>query len=138
MTKNSKQTLIGLGSFLAVLVIIVLLSSNANRTRGLRADVLSARRGEPGQAIVFTISVRDTKGRVTGVEVNFGDGRVEQVDVDGEKCGTPLSRAFDLTHQFDFTGYTTVVAKVRTGGCGAKSEQVEAIRTIQIKEVRRR
>lgn len=138
MTRGARQTLIGLGGFLVVLVVIVVLSSNANKTQGLRADVLSARRGEPGQAVVFTVSVRDTKGRVTGVEVDFGDGRVEQVDVDDEACGAPLSRAFDFTHQFDFTGYTTVVAKVRTGGCGSKSEQVEAVRTIQIKEVRRR
>lgn len=137
MSKGSKQTLIGLGGFLVVLVVIVVLSSNANRTQGLRADVLSARRGEPGQAVVFTVSVRDTKGRVTGVEVDFGDGRVEQIDVADETCGAPLSRAFDLTHQFDFTGYTTVIAKVRTGGCGADPEQVEAIRTIQIKDVRR-
>ena len=137
MTRGSKQALIGLGGLLAVLVVIVVMSSNANRTQGLRADVLSARRGEPGQAVVFTVSVRDTKGRVTGVDVDFGDGRVEQVDVSDEECGSPLSRAFDLTHQFDFTGYTTVVAKVRTGGCGADPEEVEAIRTIQIKDVRR-
>ncbi len=137
MTKGSKQTLIGLSGFLAVLVVIAVMSSNANRTQGLRADVLSARRGEPGQAVVFTVSVRDTAGRVTGVNVDFGDGRVEEIDVSAERCGAPLSRAFDLTHQFDFTGYTTVSAKVRTGGCGSKTEQVEAIRTIQVKDVRR-
>ena len=137
VSRGAKQTIVGMGGFVVVLLVIVVLSSNANRTQGLRADVLSARRGEPNQNVDVTVSVRDTKGRVTNVEVDFGDGRVETVELADERCGEPLNRSFDLTHQFDFTGYTTIVAKVSTGGCGASPEQVEAIRTIQIKTVRR-
>ncbi len=137
ISRSSRQTIVGLGGILIVLLVIAGLASTANRNKGLRADVLSARRGEPGQPVPFTISVRDTKGRVTGVEVDFGDGRVETVELANERCGSPLNRNFEFTHSFDFTGYTTVAARVRTGGCGAKAENVEAIRTLQIKDVRR-
>ena len=137
MSRGSKQALVGLGSLAAVLLIISFLAASGNRVKGLRADVLSARRAEPGDPVDVTVSVRDTKGRVTSVVVDFGDGRVETLDVTGEPCGAPLTRAFDLSHRFDFTGYTTVVAKVETGGCGSKPERVEAVRTIQIKPVRR-
>ncbi len=138
MTRAStRQALIGLGGILVVLVGIAALSSRAGRETGLRADILSARRAEPGAEVVVTVSVRDTHGRVTDVEVDFGDGRVETIELVGERCGRPLTRSFDLTHRFEFTGYTTVAARVSTGGCGAKTETAEPIRTIHVKRVRR-
>lgn len=137
MSRSSKQALIGLGGFLAVLVVIVVLSTNASRTTGLRADVLSARRTEPGTVETYTVSVRDTKGQVRSVQIDFGDGRVEKLDVPPEPCRSPMSRTFDVEHAFDFTGYSTVVANVVTGGCGARTESAEAIRTVQIRQLRR-
>lgn len=137
MSRSSKQAIVGLGGFFAVLVVIVILSTNASRTTGLRADVLSARRTEPGIVETYTVSVRDTRGQVRSVVIDFGDGRVEKLDVPSQPCRSPLSRTFDVDHAFDFTGYSTVAAKVVTGGCGAPTESAEAIRTVQVRQLRR-
>jgi hypothetical protein len=133
----TRQALIGLGAIAVVLVVVAVLAASGNRAQGLRADILSARRTEPGTTETFTISVRDTAGKVRSVEVDFGDGRVEELDVGDEPCTSPLSRGFDVDHAFDFTGYSSVTAVVVTGGCGAKTERVEAIRTIEVRTVRR-
>ncbi|MEA3078052.1 MAG: hypothetical protein QOF60_2960 [Actinomycetota bacterium] len=137
MSRSSKQALVGMAGFLVVLFTIAFVSARANHTHGLRVDVLSARRAEPGDTIPVTISVRDTEGRVEAVRVDFGDGRVETQAVPNAACATPLSQDVDLTHHFDFTGVSTVTARVTTGGCGAATETVEAIRTIEIRRVRR-
>jgi hypothetical protein len=128
---------VGLGTFAVVLFVIAALAANANRSHGLRVDVLSARRTEPGTAETFTVSVRDTKGAVRAVRIDFGDGRVEDLPVGRPACVAPLSRTFDVEHAFDFTGYSTVAAVVETGDCGAATERAEAIRTVQVKTVRR-
>jgi hypothetical protein len=120
-----------------VLFVIAILATNANHNHGLRVDVLSARRTEPGTVETFTVSVRDTAGKVQSVAVDFGDGPVDHVDFADEPCKAPMTRTFDLPHKFDFTGYSTVAATVVTGGCGAPTERVEAIRTIEVREVRR-
>ena len=137
MQRSSKQALIGLGGLAALLVGIAVLAANGNEAQGLRADVLSARRTEPNQTEPFTISVRDTAGRVESVHVDFGDGREEDVPIGDQSCAKPLTATFDLEHAFDFTGFSTVVAKVVTGGCGAERESVEAVRTIEVRTVRR-
>ena len=137
MSRSSKQALIGLGAIAVVLVTVAVIASFGNRAQGLRADILSARRTEPGTTETFTISVRDTAGQVQSVEVDFGDGRVEELDVPEQPCKSPLSRSFDVDHAFDFTGFSSVTAEVVTGGCGAETERVEAIRTIEVRTVRR-
>jgi hypothetical protein len=85
----------------------------------------------------YSVSVIDTKGRVMAVRVDFGDGRVEDLPVDDEECGEPLVREFELEHAFEFQGFSTISAVVETGGCGADPERVEAIRTVEVKELRR-
>jgi hypothetical protein len=135
--RSSKQALIGLGAIAAVLVVIAVLAANGNHAQGLRADVLSARRTEPNQTEPFTISVRDTAGRVQSVKIDFGDGTVQDVPVEDQACAKPLTARFDVEHAFDFTGFSTVVAEVVTGGCGAERESVEAVRTIEVRTVRR-
>ena len=137
MSRSSKQALIGLGAIAVVLVAVAVIASFGNRAQGLRADILSARRTEPGTTETFTISVRDTAGRVQSIEVDFGDGRVEELDVPEGPCRSPLSESFDVDHAFDFTGFSSVTAEVVTGGCGASTERVEAIRTVEVKTVRR-
>ncbi len=137
MRASSRQALIGFGAVFVVLAVIVVLASNANSSTGLRADVLSARRTEPGTVEPFTISVRDTKGRVKAVTVDFGDGRVEHLDVPPASCRVPLSQDFTVKHAFAFTGFSTITATVETGACGARTERVEAIRTIEVRTVRR-
>lgn len=137
MSRSSRQALIGLGAIAVVLVAIAVIASLGNRDQGLRADVLSARRTEPGTVETFTVSVRDTAGQVESIEVDFGDGRVEELDVPDEPCKVPMSRSFDVDHAFDFTGFSTVVARVVTGGCGAPTERVEVIRTVEVRAVRR-
>lgn len=133
----TRQALIGLGAIAIVLVAISIIAAVGNRAQGLRADILSARRTEPGTSETFTISVRDTAGRVQSVAIDFGDGRVEELDVGDVPCRSPLSRSFDVDHAFDFTGFSSVTAEVVTGGCGASTERVEAIRTIEVRPVRR-
>ena len=137
MKRSSKQALIGLGALAAVLVGIAVLASHGNQVQGLRADVLSARRTEPGKTEPFTISVRDTQGKVESVHVDFGDGRGEDLPVPARACTKPLTADFDVSHSFDFTGFSTVIATVTTGGCGADRERVEAVRTIEVKQVQR-
>ena len=137
MSRSSKQALIGLGAIAVVLITVAVIASFGNRAQGLRADILSARRTEPGTTETFTISVRDTAGLVQSVEVDFGDGRVEELDIPEQSCRSPLSTSFDVDHAFDFTGFSSVTAEVVTGGCGAETERVEAIRTIEVKTVRR-
>ena len=134
---GTRQALIGLGAIALVLVGIAVTAAFGNRAQGLRADILSARRTEPGTSETFTISVRDTAGQVQSVEVDFGDGRVEELEIPEQPCRSPLSRSFDVEHAFDFTGFSSVTAEVVTGGCGASTERVEAIRTIEVKTVRR-
>ena len=137
MKRSSKQALIGLSAIAAVLVGIAVLAANGNQAQGLRVDVLSARRTEPNQTEPFTISVRDTEGRVESVHIDFGDETQMDLPVGDQPCAKPLTAKFDVEHAFDFTGFSTVIAKVVTGGCGAQRESVEAIRTIEVRTVRR-
>jgi hypothetical protein len=134
---GTRQTLIGLGALAAILVVIAVLAANGNHAQGLRADVLSARRTEPGTTETFTVSVRDTAGRVQSIHVDFGDDVAHDLPIPDAPCSKPLTRKFDTEHAFDFTGFSTVTAKVVTGGCGAETETVEAIRTIEVRAVRR-
>lgn len=139
MSPSAKQAVAGLLAIAAVLVAIAVLASSGNARRGLRADILSARRAEPGVELTITVSTRDTRGVVTGVEVDFGDGsppgRVSRADCRGVAAG-PSSESFDFTHRYDFKGVATITAVV-TSGCSDRREEVEVIRTMQIKPVRR-
>lgn len=137
MKRSSKQAIGLLTALALVLVAIVVISARSSRETGLRVQVLSGRRAEPGATEPYSVSVTDTKGRVLSVRVDFGDGRVEEVDVDDEECGEPLVREFEFDHAFEFTGFTTIEAVVETGGCGAERERVEAIRTVEVKALRR-
>ncbi|MGH9284340.1 MAG: hypothetical protein ACRD0M_01505, partial [Acidimicrobiales bacterium] len=58
------QALICLGAIVTVLVAIALVSMTSGGSRGLRADILSPRRAEPGERLSYTVSVRDTAGAV--------------------------------------------------------------------------
>lgn len=139
MSASGKQAVAGLAAIAAVLVAIAVLASAGNARRGLRADILSARRAEPGVEVMITVSTRDTRGVVTGVEVDFGDGtppgRAGRPNCDGVAAG-PSTEIFDFPHRYDFQGVATVTATV-TSGCSDRLEQVEVIRTIQIKPLRR-
>jgi hypothetical protein len=143
MSKSSKQAIIGLGAIAAVLVTVVILSTRGAESRQLRADVLSTRRAEPGEQIDITVSTRDRFGRVTAVDVDFGDGsRAQPVRkvVPATACRTEFAASEDFPFSHTYTGFqgaVTVRATVVTGGCGAQSEQVTAIRTIEVKPLRR-
>ena len=138
MSRSSKQAIIGMAVFAAVLTTIAVISSRANSTHGLRVDVLSARRAEPGDPIDVTVSVRDTKGALRSVRIDYGDGSVDTPQFGmGASCATPFTQKIDVTHAFEFIGVSTITARVTTGGCGAERETVEAVRTIEIKPLRR-
>jgi hypothetical protein len=137
VSRSAKQTIGLLTALALVLIAIVVISSRSSRETGLRVQVLSGRRTEPGAVDPYSVSVVDTKGKVLSLRLDFGDGRVEEVDVSGEECGDPLVREFAFDHAFDFTGFTTIEAVVETGGCGAKRERAEAIRTVEVKALRR-
>ncbi|MBW3556051.1 MAG: hypothetical protein KY454_03830 [Actinobacteria bacterium] len=139
MSPTTRQTVAALAAVAVVLVVIAVLAITGNSRRGLRADILSARRAEPGAEIAITVSARDTRGVVTGVEVDFGDGtapaKLSRGGCSGAAPG-PSAESFDFTHRYDFQGVATVTAVV-TSGCTDRRERVEVIRTIQIKPVRR-
>jgi len=137
MSRSTKQALIGLGFFAVVLVGIAIVASSANSERGLRVDVLSARRAEPGDVMDVTVSIRDTRGALRSVRVDFGDGKVDRPALGPQTCQTPLSTEVTTSHAFEFTGYSTITAEVVTGGCDGGTERVSAIRTVEIKPIRR-
>ena len=141
MSRSTKQALIGFGAILVVLVAVVLIAMSGARERGLRADVLSTRRAQPGEAVDITISVRDNYGAVKRVEVDFGDGRSADPVVrdPSAACRSEFAdtESFDFSHTYTGQGVVTVRATVISGGCGAKDERVEAIRSIDIKPLRR-
>ena len=134
------QSIVGLAALTAILVGIVVISSMGAKSRTLRADVLSARRAEPGEAVAVTISTRDTLGGVTGVTVDFGDGHsVDRRADEPPSCQSAAARVgtFDFEHTYTFEGVFTVRARVRSEGCGARPEERTAIRTIVVKPLRR-
>jgi hypothetical protein len=137
VSRSAKQAVGLLTALTLVLVAIVVIPSRANRESGLRVQVVSGRRAEPGAVEPYSVTVLDTKGRVLSARIDFGDGRVEEIDVEDEECGEPLVREFAFDHAFEFTGVTTIEAVVETGGCGAERERAEAIRTVEIKAIRR-
>ena len=143
MSKSNKQAIIGLGAMALFLVVVVLISSQGAADRELRADVLSTRRAEPGETVDITISTRDRFGIVTSVEVDFGDGTPKASDkqvATAQDCRSEFARSdsFDFRHAYDgFTGPVTVRATVVSGGCGAPVERVTAVRTIDVKPLRR-
>ncbi|HET9442649.1 MAG TPA: PKD domain-containing protein [Acidimicrobiales bacterium] len=139
MSRSSRQALIGLGLLTALLVAIVTVSATLGRRDGLKVDVLSTRRAEPGEAIVITVSTRDTRGVATRVEVDFGDGSpVERRSRPGCADATvgATSETFDFDHTYADSGVFTVTAEVVSGCTGAR-ETDEAVRTIQVKPLRR-
>ncbi len=141
MSSSSKQALVGLGALGLFLLAVSALATFGNNSQGLRADVLSARRTEPGSEVAITISARDTEGLVQRVEVDFADGTPPAVRELVPDCAVlvadGMTQTFDFPHRFAEEGTYTVKATVLTGGCGARAEQVEAIRTIEVKPLRR-
>lgn len=140
MSRSAKQAIVGLGTIVVVLVGIAILAAQGNDERGLRAQVLSTRRAEPGDTVPITVTANDTFGAVKRIEVDFGDGKdPEVIERDpGGDCRSDFARAetFDLERTYTGEGVVNVVATVTSGGCGATDETVEAIRTIEIKPVR--
>jgi hypothetical protein len=141
VSRSSKQAIVGLGAIALFLVLVVIVSTRGAADRELRADVLSTRRAEPGETVAITISTRDRFGVVTDVDVDFGDGehaRPVRRPVTG--CNSEFAHAdsFDFHHAYTgIEGAITVRATVVSQGCGAPREQVTAIRTIEVKPLRR-
>ena len=138
MSRSGRQAVVGLGAIAVVLVAVAVLASVSNSRKGLRVDVLSARRAEPGDPLAVTVSVRDTAGVLTGLVVDFGDGsparRVSRTDCLGA-AGGPSTESVDFDHAYP-AGVYTIRARATTG-CTDRSETAEAIRTVRIKQLRR-
>lgn len=139
---SARQAIVGLGLIAIVLVAIVVVATRGASDRGLRADVLSTRRAEPGETVTVTVSTRDTFGVVTHVSVDFGDGETTQAvdrEVPASECRSEFAKSasFDLDHAYADRGVFTVRATVRSAGCGAPAEEVVAVRTIEVKPLRR-
>ena len=139
-SRSTKQAVFGLGALALVLVVIVVLAMGGATRRQLRADVLSTRRAEPGDAVLVTISTRDTFGVVTQVDVDFGDGiSAEPLRREVAGCASEFAKSasFDFDHTYERDGVFTVRATVVSEGCGAPRESTTAIRTIEVKPLRR-
>lgn len=136
---SSRQTLVGLGGLAVVLVLIATVSMVSNRETGLRSQIVSPRRAEPGDEVAITVTASDNAGVVRRVAVDFGDGLIGHQDAVAacppEGRGTSVSRRFD--HVYATEGVYTVEATVRSGGCGAETETDVALRTITVKPLRR-
>ena len=133
--------MIGLGAMAVVLIVIALISAAGARGHGLRADVLSTRRSEPGEPVAISISVRDNYGVTERVDVDFGDGKLaDPKDIEPTGCRSDFARTetFDYSHTYEVPGVYTVRTTVTSGGCNAKVETVTAVRTIEVKKLRRR
>ena len=140
MSRSTRQAVVGLGILAAVLVAIAVIATVGAGERELRADVLSTRRSEPGELVVVTISTRDSFGVVTAVDVDFGDGtKAAPVRREVAACASEFAKSasFDFDHTYERRGVFTVRATVTSEGCGATREQVTAIRTIDVKPLRR-
>ena len=135
MSRSTKQALIGLGAIAVVLVVIAVIAIQGNNAQGLRAQVLSTRRAEPGEKVDITVAASDSSGVVTRVEVDFGDGNSAVSRDRRLECPTELAYTdrFDFSHTYTERGTFTVRALVVSGECSAQVEQVEAVRTIDVK-----
>jgi len=140
VSRSSKQAIVGLTAMAVFLAGVAFIASRGNSNRGLRAQVLSTRRAEPGDTVPITVTATDTFGAVKRIEVDFGDGHeTEVIERDpGPNCRSDFARAerFDLERTYEGQGVVNVRARVTTGGCGAPDETVEAVRTITIKPLR--
>lgn len=133
---------IGVAVLMLGAIVAIALVSNARRG-GLRADILGPRRVEPGERVDYRIAVRDTGGTVQRVEIDFGDGE-SAVPVRAMRPGTPCAEVdeptaadVDVSHTYTRRGVFTARVVVETGGCGTRVEEVEAIRTVDVKPLRR-
>ena len=136
MTRNVRVALVLFGLMVVVLAAISVIAARSNASHGLRGDVLSPRRAEPGDTVDIVISARDSKGKVTKVEIDFGDGsRLEDVT---RSCAgandAPTTAEFPFRHTYPDEGVFTIRAKIFSG-CTDATEQVEPERTLEVKKI---
>jgi hypothetical protein len=133
---------IGVVVLMLAAIVAIALVSNARRG-GLRADILGPRRVVPGERVDYTIAVRDTGGTLQRVEIDFGDGesavpvRALQPGTECAEVDEPTAADVDVSHTYTRAGVFTAKIVVQTGGCGTRVEEVEAIRTIDVRPLRR-
>ena len=123
-----------------MLSAVVITARHGAASRTLRVDVLSARRAEPGETIAIAISARDNSGTPTAAEVDFGDGHRSTSEIPAGTACKPTdarSEKFDFEHTYETAGVYTIKSVVTSGGCGAGTERTSAIRTIEVKALRR-
>ncbi len=143
---TSRQALLLLGGITLVLAAIVGIAIFGNTRPGARADILGPRRAEPGEVVEYRVSVRDTDGILRRIEFDFGDGTntvheaepgtEADVEAAAELCDGPNAEDVVLPHTYERRGVFTARATVTTGGCGAPTEVVEAVRTVSVRPLR--
>ena len=132
-----RQAAILLGAIALVLIVISVIAMFGNTRPGARADILGPRRSEPGERVDYRVSVRDTEGVVQRVVLDFGDGARRVVtSTDERDCGGPAARDVEIPYTYEQQGVFTARAEVTTGGCGAPTETVHAVRTIRVRSLR--
>lgn len=137
----TRHALVELGLFAGMVVLLAAMAAVAAEgatRRGLRVDVLTARRAEPGEVLPITVSARDDGGVPSRVTVDLGDGHREVITPAATACASsePQTRSFDLEHAFENSGVYTVRARVTSEGCG-RGESKTAIWTVTVKPQRR-
>lgn len=139
---TSRQALLLLGGITFVLAVIVGIAIFGNTRPGARADILGPRRAEPGEVVEYRVSVRDTDGILRRIEFDFGDGTdtvheaASDAEAEAELCDGPNAEDVVLPHTYERRGVFTARATVTTGGCGAPTEVVEAVRTVSVRPLR--
>ena len=137
MSRSSKQAIVGMAVFAAVLT-----TDRGDLQPGQLDPRVAGRRALRPPGRTRRPDRRDRVGAGHQGRVALGADRLRRrlrrhARRRDRSCVAPLTQDVDATHAFEFIGVSTISARVITGGCGAGTETVEAIRTIEIKPLRR-
>lgn len=129
-----RQSALLLGAIAVVLFVIAGIAIFGNTRPGARAEILGPRRAEPGEVVPYRISVRDTEGVLRRIELEFGDGDDTVYEPDETpECDGPSTQDVEIDHTYERRGVFTARARVTTGGCGAATEVIDAVRTVSVR-----
>jgi hypothetical protein len=102
--------------------------------------VLSAKASDRGERVVRVVVVgRDRDDVVRGAEVTWGEAQpaqglsaCEQSSRRAERRRRGRRERFELVHEYAAPGHYTVTVRVLSGGCGKRSQQRSAARTLTV------
>jgi hypothetical protein len=102
--------------------------------------ILSAKASERGDRGVRVVVVgRDRDDVVRGAEITWGEAEpaqglsaCEQSSRRADRRARGRREQFVLTHEYAAPGHYTITVRVLSGGCGNRSQQRSAVRTLTV------